>query len=150
MSDHGPEQGADDWIEMEDDGFIGLVGPFFHRAFDGGPESWFRFLPDDRHRNRNGVVQGGMVMTFMDRALGFTARRGDLTRRQATIQLDVHFCRPAQIGRLLEVTGTIRRETRDLTFVHGEMTSQGEIVATAQGIWKLLSRNPVEPGASGG
>lgn len=130
-----------DWVEMQDDGFIGLVGPFFHKPFDGGPVSWFRFRAEDKHRNRGGVVQGGMLMTFADRALGTGARRGDMKRRQATVQLDVHFVRPVQIGEDVQFEAQIIRETRSLIFVSGTMTVGGEVVMTAQGVWKV-SRSP--------
>ena len=128
----------DPWVPM-DDGFIGLVGPFWHRPFDGGPVSRFRFQAEDKHRNRNGVVQGGMLLTFADRALGFAARRGDMARRQATVQLDAHFLRPVKIGDTVEFEGRITRETRSLVFVSGTMTVEGEVVLTAQGIWKVAS-----------
>lgn len=133
---------APDWVEMHDDGFIGLVGPFWHRPFDGGSVSWFRFRAADKHRNRAGVVQGGMLMTFADRALGTAARRGDMQRRQATVQLDVHFVRPVRIGDEVEMEARIVHETRSLIFVNGSMTVGGQVVMTAQGVWKLSRGAP--------
>lgn len=134
--------GADDWIAMGDeDGFIALVGPLFHRPFDGGPVSWFRFLPDDRHRNRNDVVHGGMLLTFADRSLGWASRRGKMERRQATVQLDVHFIRPVMVGPPVDLEARLIRETRSLLFVEGTLTSGGEVVATAKGVWKILAGN---------
>lgn len=135
---------SDDWIVMQDDGFIGLVGPFYHRPFDGGPVSWFRFQAGDKHRNRNDVVHGGMLLTFADRSMGFTARRGDMTRRQATIQLDSHFLRPVFIGDMVDFEGRITRETRSVVFIEGVMSVAGEPVLTAKGIWKI-TRPGVSP-----
>lgn len=129
------------WIRM-DDGFIGLVGPIYHRPFDGGPVSHFRFFAGEKHRNRNDVVQGGMLMTFADRALGFTARRGDMERRQATVQLDSHFIGPVRIGDTVDFTGRILRETGSMVFVQGEMRVGDEVVFSAQGVWKILRAKP--------
>jgi acyl-coenzyme A thioesterase PaaI-like protein len=125
-----------DWIPLDEPGFIGLVGPLYHRPFDGGDTAWFRFIAEDKHRNRNNVVHGGMLTTFADRALGFTVRRGDLTRRQATIQLDTHFIKAVQIGDTVDFEGHIIRETRTFVFADGNMTVNGDIVATARGIWR--------------
>ena len=83
-------------------------------------------------------MHGGMLMTFADRSLGFTARRGDISRKQATIQLDVHFLRAVHIGQAVDMECKVVRETRSLVFMDGSMSTSGEIVATARGIWKVV------------
>ena len=60
------------WKKRDDDGFVGLVGPFWARSGPSG-EMLHGFLAEDRHVNLLGVVQGGMLMTFADRALGLAA-----------------------------------------------------------------------------
>jgi acyl-coenzyme A thioesterase PaaI-like protein len=135
----------DGWIPMDDSGFIGLVGPIYHRPFDGTEVSKFRFFPEDKHRNRNDVVHGGMLMTFADRALGFTVRRGDMTRRQATVQLDVHFVRSVKIGDIVDFEGRVVDETRTFVFVDGAMTVGGKTVLTARGVWRVWSQAAAEP-----
>jgi len=132
----------------DDDGFIALVGPIYHRPFDGGPVAWFRFIPAGKHRNRNDVVHGGMLMTFCDRALGYAARRGDMARRQATAQLDVHFIRPVPLGGPVDMEARVIREAGGLAFVDGTMTVAGEAVVTARGVWKVS--RPRGSGAEGG
>lgn len=129
----------DGWIAMADDGFIGLVGPIYHWPFDGSAVSRFRFFPEMKHKNRMDVVHGGMLMTFTDRALGFTARRGDLHRRQATVQLDVHFVKSVKVGEIVDFEGRVVSETRTLAFVDGTMTVGGETVLTARGLWRVWS-----------
>ncbi len=129
----------DDWQPYEEDGFIGLVGSI-QKGRIGDGKGHFRFIPEDRHRNRNGVVHGGMLMTFADRALGDTARQGDAGRKHATAQLDVHFVSAAKIGAVVDLRARVIRETRNMVFVEGELTSEGRIVATAKGIWAILSR----------
>lgn len=124
---------------MADDGFIGLVGPIYHWPFDGSAVSRFRFFPEMKHKNRMDVVHGGMLMTFTDRALGFTARRGDLHRRQATVQLDVHFVKSVKVGEIVDFEGRVVSETRTLAFVDGTMTVGGETVLTARGLWRVWS-----------
>jgi acyl-coenzyme A thioesterase PaaI-like protein len=125
------------WEPVTDDGFIGLVGPIWHIPNDNGLR--FAFLADPKHRNRRGVVQGGMIMTFADRALGMTARHASGHKSQATIQLDVHFVDAVQIGDFVEAGAQVVRRTRLLTFMKAELMVGARVVATASGIWKTLA-----------
>src|SRR3954447_15932477 len=59
------------WEAVDDPGFIGLVGPIFRRGRDGCDE--YGFVAAPKHANVRNVVQGGMLMTFADRAFGRTA-----------------------------------------------------------------------------
>ena len=128
---------SDGWEAIPDDGFIGLVGPIWQKPGKSGMR--FAFLADARHHNRRGVVHGGMIMTFADRALGMTARHATGQKAQATIQLDVHFVNAIQIGEFVEVHAEIVRLTRDLIFMKGDLVARGRVVATANGIWKILA-----------
>ena len=125
------------WTDIEDDGFIGLVGPISYQPFEDGIGR-FRFVAEAKHKNRGGFVQGGMLMTFADRALGMTARQKHAARAQCTVQLDMHFIRTAKIGQTVEMHCRVVRETRTLIFMDGELTCQGEILATARGVWKII------------
>src|SRR5206468_1694669 len=59
------------WEAVDDPGFIGLVGPIVRRA--RGDDDEYGFVAEPKHANLSEVVQGGMLMTFADRALGRTA-----------------------------------------------------------------------------
>jgi len=60
-----PDLAAAGWRTVKDDGFIGLVGPFWTRQ--DGETHRYAFLAEHKHHNRRGVVQGGMLMTFAGR-----------------------------------------------------------------------------------
>src|ERR1044072_3288064 len=60
------------WNKVEATGFIALVGPLWHRVVDGLHE--YALQTEDKHHNRRGVVQGGVLMTFADRTCGMTGR----------------------------------------------------------------------------
>ncbi|MBM7322072.1 PaaI family thioesterase [Agrobacterium sp. S2] len=128
-----------DWVEEEDDGFIKLVGPIFHRTMSN-ESGRFRFHAEAKHKNRAGYVQGGMLMTLADRAMGKTARQGDPTRAQATVQFDMQFLEPVKIGETVEISCTVVRETRQLVFMRGELFVQDRQVASAYGVWKIIAR----------
>ena len=125
-----------EWEEQPDGGFIGHVGPLWrHRETGAGR---YAVLVDERHGNWRGVVQGGMVMTLADRAMGSAARQDDPDVTQATAQLDVNFVAPARLGLLLEANCEVVARTRSLVFMRSILSQEGQIVATASGVWKVF------------
>jgi uncharacterized protein (TIGR00369 family) len=128
---------ATDWIEEIDDGFIGLVGPIYCKAAVAG-EGRFRFYAEQKHKNRAGYVQGGMLMTLADRAMGKTARQNDPDRPQATVQFEMQFLDPVRIGETVDIVCTVVRETRHLVFMKGELFAADRHIASAHGIWKII------------
>ena len=63
---------SDGWKIVETTGFMHLIGPLWQRLVDGEHE--FALITEDKHHNRRGLVQGGVLMTFADRTCGMTAR----------------------------------------------------------------------------
>ena len=88
------------WEPYRDEGFIGLVGPFWTRP--SGDSHLYAFMAEPKHHNRRGVVQGGMLMTFADRSMGMTCWYANERQPQATVQLDMHFIDAVQIGEFVE------------------------------------------------
>lgn len=124
------------WEPYGDEGFIGLVGPFWMRP--SGDSYVYAFMAEPKHHNRRGVVQGGMLMTFADRSMGMTCWYANGKVPQATVQLDVHFVGAVQIGEFVEAKCTVVRRTRSLIFMSAELVVGERIVATAHGLWKTL------------
>ena len=126
------------WEPYSDEGFIGLVGPFWTRRT--GDTHCFAFMAEPKHHNRRGVVQGGMLMTFADRSMGMTCWYANDRQPQATVQLDVHFIDAVQIGEFVEAKCTVVRRTRSLVFMAAELVVGSRVVATANGVWKTLGK----------
>jgi len=125
------------WSVMEDDGFVGLVGPFWTRRTTDG-QVHFGFEAVERHVNMLGVVQGGMLMTFGDRALGLAAWAAADGTPSVTVQFNTNFLAPAQIGSFIEVAPRVTRATRSLIFMEGRLCAGSTELATLQGIWKTV------------
>ena len=123
------------WQPYPDEGFIGFVGPFWTRDTARGHS--FGFLSAEKHRNLRGVTQGGMMMTFADRAMGITTEW--LLRRTvvATVQLNYQFVDVARIGEFVTSDVTVSRATRTMAFVEGRFCAGERLVGVAQGIWKI-------------
>src|SRR5438552_16778154 len=61
------------------------------------------------HRNLQGLVHGGILATLVDIAMGLAIRTVvGPSRRHVTIDLGVHYLRPARPGRL-DAAGTVLR-----------------------------------------
>ena len=129
---------SDGFSVVEATGFIQLIGPMWQREVDGELE--FALLTEDKHHNRRGLVQGGVLMTFADRTCGITARHviGKQTMAMATVQLDVHFVESGKIGETLISRPRVVRATRSLVFVSTEVTVDKRCIAMANGVFKIL------------
>jgi acyl-coenzyme A thioesterase PaaI-like protein len=126
------------WEHHADDGFLGLVGPIWQRR--DGESFRYAFLAEDKHHNRRGVVQGGMLMTFADRSMGRTCYYANEQQPQATVQLDVHFIDAVRVGEFVEAHCRVVRRTRALVFMSAELVVGARVVATANGVWKTLGK----------
>ncbi|WP_211103841.1 PaaI family thioesterase [Skermanella pratensis] len=137
MADHPmtfEELAAAGWEQLPDSGFLGLVGPMWRRG------EVFGFLAEPRHANYIDVVQGGMLMTFADRALGICAWEAAVNKACVTIQFDMQFIGAADIGDFVEITPEVIRRTRTLVFLRGTILDGDRVVASASGVWKILDR----------
>ncbi len=146
---------AEGWEPAPADDYLDLVGPLWQRPAAKAGEPGFRrfgFLAQKRHLNRNGMVHGGMIMTFLDHALGLTMRTVNRTNRQSTIQLDTHFLSGIEDGEFAEAHCRVTRATKSLLFAAGEVLAGGRPVAQAQAIFKIgppfPPRTPLSAGRS--
>ncbi len=127
---------ASGWSIAETTGFLSLVGPLWERVVNGELE--FAVITEDKHHNRRGLVQGGLLMTFADRSCGMTARHVSGRQTLATVQLDTHFVEAGKIGEILVSKPRVVRSTRSLIFVSTEVTVDKRCIAMANGVFKIL------------
>ncbi|MDB5635755.1 MAG: thioesterase [Bradyrhizobium sp.] len=124
------------WTIVETTGFIHLVGPLWQRVVNGEHE--YALVAQDKHHNRRGLVQGGVLMTFADRTCGMTARYVSGRQTLATVQMDTHFVEAGKIGETLVSKPRVVRSTRSLIFVSTEVTVDKRCIAMANGVFKIL------------
>jgi uncharacterized protein (TIGR00369 family) len=128
------------WEARRRNDFPDFNGPIWEKLENGA--RIFGFLADARHANDRGVVHGGMLMTFADHSLGELMLDAVERKLCATIQLNTHFLRAAQIGDFVECRGTITRQTGRMVFMHGYLSVNGANVAAVDGIWTILKNQP--------
>ena len=127
---------SDGWTILETSGFLHLIGPLWHRLVNGQYE--YALITEDKHHNRRGLVQGGVLMTFADRTCGMTARHVSGRPTLATVQLDTHFVEAGKIGEVLISRPRVVRSTRSLIFITTEVTVDKRVLAMANGVFKIL------------
>jgi acyl-coenzyme A thioesterase PaaI-like protein len=127
---------SDGWTIVETTGFLHLIGPLWQRLIDGEHE--YALATQDKHHNRRGLVQGGVLMTFADRTCGMTARYVSGKPTLATVQLDTHFVDTGKIGEVLMSKPRVVRSTRSLIFISTEVTVDRRTIAMANGVFKIL------------
>ncbi|SEO40329.1 uncharacterized domain 1-containing protein [Methylobacterium sp. UNC300MFChir4.1] len=132
---HDPAEG---WTLVEDKGFIAHVGPLRVRGADGA----YAFRADQKHANLIGVVHGGMLMSFADRALGETAMRAAGGANCVTIQLEMKFIDVGRLGGWIEISPQVVKRTGSLVFMRGDVRDGTRLLASADGVWKILRRRP--------
>lgn len=129
------------WTAFDDPGFIELTGPVYHReAAEGGKD--FAFKAGEKHGNLVGIVHGGMLVTFADRALSICAMDAAEGAPCVTVEMSLHFVGAAKIGDVIVTAPEIVRKTSSLIFVRSTLTSGGKPLVAISGIWKVLKEKP--------
>ncbi len=99
----------------------------------------FKATVNDYHLNPGGITHGGFIMSLLDSGMGTSAFRSlGGQKRIATISFDVKFISASTTGDVLLGTAKVLRKTRSLVFMQGEIRCGENLVATAEGIWKVL------------
>jgi uncharacterized protein (TIGR00369 family) len=125
-----------EWQDMAGSSpFASLIGPLRRRLADGQWIYGLRVLPE--HANGNGVMHGGLLTAFVDEVVGNVVHDAD-EMRHVTVQLDVHFLQPVQIGELVECTTETVHRTRKMSFVTARCCVGARIVASASAIYKAI------------
>lgn len=90
------------------------------------------------HLNLQGLVHGGVLATVADTAMGLAIRTAlQPGRRHVTIELGVHYLRPAREGRLSAV-GTVVRIGSQVAFAEAEVHDErGRLLARASGTFSV-------------
>jgi uncharacterized protein (TIGR00369 family) len=120
--------------------FGDLVGPIWRR--EDGRHLCFGFIVAPKHLNRAGNLHGGMLMTVADQAMAMTARAAAGSKRHATIELNIQFIDAVRLGEFVEVHPEVARATRSVVFMQAKMFVGARLVATTNGIWKILAGKP--------
>ncbi|MFS4582110.1 PaaI family thioesterase [Phaeobacter sp. C3_T13_0] len=95
-----------------------------------------------QHKNRNGLLHGGIVATLMDVACGNAASQyfdPELHPPVVTVSLTLSYVAAARTGRVM-ASAIISGGGRSLAYVAGELLDDNDdVLATASGVFKRIS-----------
>lgn len=118
--------------------FLEHVGPIYVRdgGADRGDELVLGLQTEERHANHRGTVQGGLLSTFADFALG-RAIEADAEdgKDRATVSLTVDFLKPAMPGDWIESRTRVDRVGSTLSFADCSLCVDGKEIVRARAVW---------------
>ncbi len=112
--------------------------PLFSRYTDGAVVLGLR--AGTAHTNSRGFVHGGLISALSDNAMGLScARRLDKVGGLVTVNLSVDFLGSAFKGQWLEFDTVFVKPGRSLAFAQAFVTADGQPIAKANAVFKVLS-----------
>ena len=114
--------------------FLEHIGPVQVR--EDGDGLVFGLRAEERHTNHRGTIQGGLLSTFADFALGraIGADAGD-DRERATVSLTVDFLRPATPGDWIESSARVERVGGTLSFADVSLSVDRREIVRARAVF---------------
>jgi uncharacterized protein (TIGR00369 family) len=115
--------------------FLEHIGPIQVRA-DDGDGLVFGLRAEERHTNHRGTIQGGLLSTFADFALGRAiGADADDEKPRATVSLTVDFLRPASPGDWIESRARVERVGDTLSFADVSLSVDGREIVRARAVF---------------
>jgi acyl-coenzyme A thioesterase PaaI-like protein len=113
-----------------------FVGPFYEKECVGGYHIGVRI--EGKHRNLQGVAQGGLIATLADIALGYNvAYAAGRTTPIATINLTTDFAGTAQVGDWLEARVDVQQVGNRVAFANAYIHVGKKRIARASGVFSI-------------
>jgi len=122
--------------------FVAHIGPFYAREDEGGLCVAVR--AQTHQCNPFGELHGGFIMALADFVCAYGLLRGpNPVPTIVTIQLGTQMIAGARLGDWVEVRPSLRRQGRSIAFVACEFTVGDRLIATADGVFRVLSKEAV-------
>jgi len=129
----------EDAEELSAVGFNQYVGPLYRLPdAEGGAVKRFAFVVAEKHMNSAGSVHGGMLMSFVDTAMGQTSRAGTSATGGSTVSLNSDFVGPGRLHDVVEARVRITRRARTMVFLSAELYAGDRLLLVATGLIKVI------------
>ena len=114
--------------------FLEHIGPILVHESDD--ELRLGLKAEERHANHRGTVQGGVLSTFADFALGRAIERdAEDDKERATVSLTVDFLKPGRPGDWIESRTRVERVGSVLSFADCSLTVEDREIVRARAVW---------------
>ena len=91
----------------------------------------------DFHMNASGTTHGGYIMSILDSGMGTSAHQF-IKGVAVTISLNINFIGSSKPGEKILGYARMKKQTSSLLFMYGELKCEERLLATAEGIWKVI------------
>jgi len=91
----------------------------------------------DFHMNASGTTHGGFIMSILDSGMGTSAHQF-IKGVGVTISLNINFIGASKPGDVIKGYAKMKKQTSSLIFMYGELKCEDRLLATAEGIWKVI------------
>lgn len=118
--------------------FLEHIGPIHvDGSYEGQPVLGVRV--DERHTNHRGTVQGGLLSTFADFALGRAIETdAEDDHDRATVSLTIDYLKPAQPGDWIESRTSVDRVGGTLSFADCALTVGDKEIVRARAVYVVV------------
>jgi len=119
-------------------GFMQNIGNLSFKKIDETNYE-FSIKVEEKFLNTGKIAHGGFIATIADTGMGNAAHMAAGNKRSVTINLDIKFISAGKPNDKLVGKVKILKKTNTLVFISCEITNSKDVVATASGVWKILS-----------
>ena len=120
-------------------GFMKYNGGLFYKQVSEN-KSEFKVKVKKNHLNSLGITHGGFIALIIDSGAGTGAFRVADGGPCVTVSLDIKFIGATRLGDEIRGFTKIQKKTKNMIFLICHLESNGKMVASASGIWKILKK----------
>ena len=124
-------------MDESNQGFMKHLGGLELKKIDDANYE-FKVEVKEIHLNTGKIAHGGFISTIADTGMGTAAHKIAGDKRCVTINLDMKFISAGMLGDKLVGKVKILKKTKTLVFISCEISNSSDIVASANGTWKIL------------
>ena len=118
-------------------GFMKHNSGLFYRQISE-TESEFKASVNEYHLNAVGITHGGYIALIIDSGAGTGAHRTVDGGPCVTVSLDIKFIETTKLGDEIRGFTKIQKKTKNMIFLIYHLESNGKMIASASGIWKIM------------
>tara|TARA_B100001996_G_scaffold236909_1_gene183021 strand:- start:1635 stop:2042 length:408 start_codon:yes stop_codon:yes gene_type:complete len=100
----------------------------------------FKTTIKENHLNKASITHGGYIASIIDAGAGSAAHRVSENKICVTISLDIKFIGATKLGDKIIGYTKIQKKTNSLVFLICHLQCNGKMIATASGVWKMLTK----------
>ena len=117
--------------------YLDFIGPILCKQDDEGLH--FGLRAEERHANHRGTVQGGLLSTLADFAIGRAiGEESDDDTSRATVSLTVDFLRPAKPGDWIQTRARVDRVGSTLSFAECSLVVDDKEIVHARAVFTAV------------